>query len=264
MPELPEVEAVCRKLRRDALGALIVRTRMLRKRDRRLEARTRGRRIVDVRRRAKNVLIHLDGGWAVRAHLRMTGNLYVVEDVRLRRETVRAYFELEGGAGLVFDDPRTLGVLELFREEELTAILDSLGPEPLDGEFTVERFRETAKASRRPAKIFLLDQTKVAGLGNIYAAEALHRARIHPGRAMNRIGEGRLARLHLAIVDVLENAVESACYAYTGPGGHNSEENFPVAVYGREGQPCPVCERRVRRIVQGGRSTYYCPGCQRY
>ena len=113
MPELPEVEAVCRKLRRDAKGSLIVRARMLRNRDRRLEARTRRRRIKEIERRAKNILIHLDSGFSVRAHLRMTGNLYVIPDVRFLPSTARAFFELDGGQGLIFDDPRALGVLEL-------------------------------------------------------------------------------------------------------------------------------------------------------
>ena len=263
MPELPEVEAVCRKLQRDACGSLIVRTRMLRKRDRSLEARTRGRRITEIRRRAKNVLIHLDDGWVVRAHLRMTGNLYVIEDVRFRSDTVRAYFELEGGQGLVFDDPRALGVLEIHRESDLEELLSRLGPEPLGEVFTASEFVERARLSRRPVKLYLLDQTKVAGLGNIYAAEVLHRARLHPARPMNRISRQKLEHLHAAIVGVLKNAVESTCYAYTGPGNYNSEENFPVAVYGREGHPCPECSRPIRRMRQGGRSTYYCAVCQR-
>jgi len=263
MPELPEVEAVCRKLRRDALGALILRARMLRKRNRTLEARVRGRRIRAIERRAKNVLIHLDGNWSLRIHLRMTGNLYVIDDLRHLPATARAWFELDGQGGLIFDDPRALGVIELHRTGELAALLAKLGPEPLSRAFTAEAFVARARQSSTPAKVYLMNQEKVAGLGNIYAAEALHRARIHPARAMNRISARKLAVLHDEIVAVLGHAVRSVCRAYSGPGSYNSEENFPVAVYGREGLPCPVCGRGVRRIPQAGRSTYYCPGCQR-
>ena len=263
MPELPEVEAVCRKLRRDAAGATIVRALLMRKRDPRLEGHCRNRRLIGIERRGKNALLHLDGGWSLRVHLRMTGNLYVIPDVRFRVATVRACFELDGGRGLVFDDPRALGVIELHRTAELSSVLGALGPEPLSAGFTPAWFEAAARASRQPVKLFLLDQRRIAGLGNIYAAEALHRARIHPTLPVNRLGPRRLARLHRAIVDVLTLAVQSACDAYDGPGSYDSDENFPVAVYGREGLPCPVCRRRVRRIPQGGRSTYFCPGCQR-
>lgn len=263
MPELPEVEAVCQKLRRDALGALILRARMLRKRNRALEARVRGRRIRAIERRAKNVLIHLDGDWSLRVHLRMTGNLYVIADARHLPSTARAWFELEGHSGLIFDDPRALGVIEIHRTDDLAALLGNLGPEPLSRAFTAETFVSRARQSSTPAKVYLMNQEKVAGLGNIYAAEALHRARIHPARAMNRISSRKLTALHGEIVAVLRHAVKSACRAYSGPGSYNSEENFPVAVYGREGLPCPVCGRGVQRIRQAGRSTYYCPGCQR-
>ncbi len=263
MPELPEVEAVCRKLRRDVLGAAIVRARTLRRRDRHLETGVAGRRIERIDRRGKNILLHLDGGTAIRVHLRMTGNLYVIPDGRIRPATARAYFELDGGRGIVFDDPRALGVLELLGPAQLEALLAGLGPEPLSADFTPERFIQAARRSCRPAKLFLMDQTRLAGLGNIYSAEALHRAGIHPGRPMNRLRPARLAALHAAIRIVLKDAVQSACNAYSGPGRHHSAETFPVAVYGREGRPCPSCGRRVRRILQGGRSTYFCPGCQR-
>ncbi len=263
MPELPEVEAVCRKLRQDVVDATIVRARMSRTPDRRLLASVRGKRIEAIERRAKNVLIRLSGGASIRVHLRMTGNLYVIPDHRLRPATARSWFELADCRGLVFDDPRALGRMTYHQNGELEALLGGLGPEPLESLFTPELFVTLARRSRQPAKLFLMDQTRVAGLGNIYAAEVLHRARIHPARPMNRISEARLRRLHREIVAVLGIAVQSACKAYNGPGSYNSEENFPVAVYGREGRDCPVCGRGIRRIPQGGRSTYYCPGCQK-
>lgn len=263
MPELPEVEAVCRKLRNEVPGAMIRRMRMERRQDEALERKVRGATILAVERRGKNVLLPLDNRYTVRVHLRMTGNLYTIPDSRFRSATIRAWFELTDGRGLVFDDPRALGVIELHRSADIARLLAALGPEPLGLEFTPEAFITAARSSRRPAKLYLMDQSRVSGLGNIYAAEALHRAGIHPAKPMNRISSRRLQRLHAVIVEVLEIAVQSACRAYSGPGSYNSDENFPVAVYGRVGLPCPVCSRPIRRIPQGGRSTYYCPGCQR-
>lgn len=269
MPELPEVEAVCRKLRRDAGGSEIVAAKVLRaaatrpQRPRRIESAVAGRTIEAIERRGKNILIHLSGALALRVHLRMTGDLYVIPDVRIRPATTRVWFELGDGRGLIFDDPRMLGKVHLHCAAELAAVLGELGLEPLDGGFTAERFVDLARRSRQPAKLFLMDQTRVAGLGNIYAAEALFRAGIHPRRGIGSVSRPRLERLHTAIVEVLREAVESAVRAYARPGEFGEAEGFPVAVYGRAGEACERCGRKIRRITQGGRSTYFCPGCQR-
>ncbi|HSB16752.1 MAG TPA: bifunctional DNA-formamidopyrimidine glycosylase/DNA-(apurinic or apyrimidinic site) lyase [Bryobacteraceae bacterium] len=269
MPELPEVEAVCRKLRRDALGACIAAARVLRsgttrpQKTRRVESLAAGRIIETIERRGKNILIGLSGGMWVRVHLRMTGNLHVIPDVHFRPASTRAYFELEGGRGLIFDDPRALGRLHIHTTAEAARLMEDLGPEPLSPVFTLDALAAAAGRSRKPAKLFLMDQQHVAGLGNIYAAEALFRARIHPARPMNRIGPSRLAVLHSAIIEVLQEAVHWAVRSYGRPGEFSEAEDFPLAVYGREGELCVTCDRRVRRIPQGGRSTYYCPGCQR-
>jgi formamidopyrimidine-DNA glycosylase len=108
-----------------------------------------------------------------------------------------------------------------------------------------------------------MDQSKIAGLGNIYAAEALYRARVNPRKPMEKLSLAKLRRLHGVIVDILELAVQSAVAAYSNPGAFGEAEEFPLDVYGREGQPCRTCLRKIRRIPQGGRSTYFCPGCQR-
>ncbi|MCW5981618.1 MAG: hypothetical protein KIT09_26270 [Bryobacteraceae bacterium] len=263
MPELPEVEAVCRKLRRDVAGARIVSARLLRKRSPALERAVRGRAIAAVERLGKNILLVLDSGSAVRVHLRMTGNLYVIPDLRLRPEATRAWFALDGGRALILDDSRALGVVDLLAPDDLRRLRDDAGIEPLSEAFTLEAFAALAGRSRAPAKLFLMDQTRVAGLGNIYAAEVLHRARVHPRRPMNRVSRRKIDAVRAAIVGVLNDAVQSACNAYSGPGRFEASETFPLGVYGREGEPCPACGRLVKRIVQAGRSTYYCPGCQR-
>jgi formamidopyrimidine-DNA glycosylase len=142
-------------------------------------------------------------------------------------------------------------------------LLASIGLDPLSPGFTVERFAALARRSRAAVKTFLMDQRRVAGLGNIYAAEALHRAGIDPRRRACRLSRARLSRLHRAIVGVLRRAVRSAARAYRRPGQFAEGEYFRLAVYGREGKPCPRCRRPIRRLPQGGRSSYFCPGCQK-
>jgi formamidopyrimidine-DNA glycosylase len=194
----------------------------------------------------------------------MTGNLFAIPDWRLHSVRARAIFEMEDGSGLVFEDPRALGRIDLLPTAPLLARLDrQLGPEPLSPEFTPALFRDAARASRQPAKLFLMDQRRLAGLGNIYAAEALFEARIDPRRPLRRLRPARLDALHWAIVRILKDAVESAWNAYSGPGIWAEGETFACQVYGREGQPCPACGKAIRRIPQGGRSTYFCANCQR-
>jgi formamidopyrimidine-DNA glycosylase len=270
MPELPEVEAVCRKLRKQATGARILSAHIERPRitspldPAEAEAQIAGRSIERIDRRGKNILIVLSGGLVMRIHLRMTGNLYVVPDWRLRIAHCSAWFELEGGRGLLFEDRRGLGTLTIHEEASLeSSVLDGLGPEPLSRQFTAEAFIRSAAGLRQPAKLFLMDQRRVAGLGNIYVAEALFAARVNPAASIGSISRPRLKALHAEIVRILRDAVKSACRAYSRPGGFQEAEDFPLAVYGREGESCIRCRGVIRRVTQGGRSTYFCPKCQR-
>ena len=267
MPELPEVEAVCQVARRALRGRRIVSAQVLRGRvcapqtaEEFARAVTR-RQFRAVERRGKNILIHLDGV-TLWVHLRMTGNLYAIADTRLRPASVAAYLVLDNGRSLVFDDPRGLGVMRAIETERLARALGPIGIDPLAPEFTPERFVALARSSRAAIKLFLMDQRRVAGLGNIYAAEALYRARVDPRSIGARLSPARLRSLHAAIVAVLSDAIESASLAYQRPGGFAEAEAFAPAVYGREGLRCRRCRERIRRIQQGGRSTYFCPGCQ--
>lgn len=269
MPELPEVEAVCRKLRLALIGAEILSAHVLRpsvarpQQPEEIESRVTGQIVQGVRRRGKNILLDLSRGDTLHVHLRMTGNLYVVGDVRFRSAATRAYFELTDGRGLIFQDSRLLGKMHVYKTDEIARVLVNLGMEPLDKSFTPDWFINRARASRKPAKIFLMDQSHVAGLGNIYAAEALFHARIHPAKPIGNLRKAKLQELHGGIVGLLEAAVESAYNAYATPGQFSEGAFFPCAVYDREGERCAVCQRMIRRIQQGGRSTFYCPGCQR-
>lgn len=264
MPELPEVEAVCRKLRSAAMGARIVGARVLRCATARVAEQAAGRTVNAIERRGKHILLRLSGGVTLHTHLRMSGNLYVLPDHRFHSLYARVIVELRGGQGIVLEDKRALARMDALPDEEIDRRLDAeLGPEPLGDAFSLEEFAARARGCRQPAKLFLMNQRNVAGLGNIYAAEALFRARIDPRKAIGRVSAGKLRGLHAVIVGVLSDAVESAVAAYAGPGAFHSEETFPVAVYDREGEPCVTCRRRIERIPQGGRSTYFCPGCQR-
>ena len=261
MPEMPEVEAVCKRLRLEAEGALIQRVRLLRPSiaTGEVEEACRRVRLERVERRGKNIFLHLSRGGVLHVHLRMTGNLYVIPDHRFLVTAVRAVWELSDGRGIIFEDPRALGRIALIAADALP----ELGWEPLDIGFTVAVLAGLARGSKRPAKLFLLDQTKVAGLGNIYAAEALFRAGIDPRRAMGTLRRPRLVRLHAAIVEVMSGAVESVYELYSKPGNMIEAERQTLMVYGREGEPCRLCGKLVKRLAQAGRSTYICGGCQR-
>lgn len=264
MPELPEVEAVCRKLRESAPGHRITSAKVFRCAPPALEEAARGRTVASVDRLGKHILLRLTGGVTLHTHLRMSGNLFAIPDHRLHGSGARVLLRLANGTGIVLEDPRALARMEPVEtaaiDRELAA---GLGPEPLSPAFTLEWFRQAARSSRQPAKLFLMDQARVAGLGNIYAAEALHRARLDPRKPMNRTSRAKVEALHREIVALLHDAVQSAIFAYGGPGKFAEAESFPIAVYGREGEPCDRCKRLIRRIAQGGRSTYFCPGCQR-
>jgi formamidopyrimidine-DNA glycosylase len=265
MPEMPEVEAVCRRLRREAEGVSIVRLRILRagivapQTPAEVEECCSRVRLERIERRGKNIFLHLSGSSVLHVHLRMTGNLTVIPDHRFVVAPARAVWEFADGRGMVFEDPRALGRIRLLGADALPV----LGWDPLDTGFTVDALAALAAGSRRPAKLFLLDQSLVAGLGNIYAGEALFRAGIDPRRAMGTLRRPRLKRLHEAIVTVMREAVETASALYALPGRMLEAERETLLVYGREGAPCRICGSTVKRLAQGGRSTYYCGHCQR-
>lgn len=205
----------------------------------------------------------------------MTGKWRLETPLRGREGTrdepyVRAVFELDDGRRLVFDDVRTLGEMEVVPAAAWARREAEMGPEPLGPVFTPEALRERLATSRRSVKEFLLDQTKVAGLGNIYVVEALWRARVSPRRVARNVGPARARRLHQAIIDVLHEAIGKAGTSlgetyqnYSDSEGDRGAFQAFLAVYDREGEPCRRCRTPLRRIVQGQRSTYYCPRCQR-
>ena len=288
MPELPEVETIVRMLSRRLPGRTVVRAEVRRANVvrgpvRRLERAVRGATIDTVGRRGKVLVFRLSDGRVWWSHLRMSGQWRIDRPRRGGRapdrtresttgdETyVRAVFELDDGSVLSFVDVRTLGEMEVVTAAQWARREAAMGAEPLDPAFTPEVLFSLLTGSRRPVKEFLLDQTKVAGVGNIYASEALWRARVSPKRRARNVGPERARRLHRAIVDVLSEAIGESGTSlgetyldYVDTEGDPGRFQDFLAVYDREGEPCRRCGTPIRRIVQGQRSTYYCPTCQR-
>ncbi|HWT03395.1 MAG TPA: bifunctional DNA-formamidopyrimidine glycosylase/DNA-(apurinic or apyrimidinic site) lyase [Pyrinomonadaceae bacterium] len=276
MPELPEVELVARSLERLVAGRRILAARLLRERlapdisPRTFARSLRGAQIESVGRRGKHVLAHLDNGRVLITHLRMTGRfLYLPPEAPLPRHT-HALFELDDGRRLVFTDQRHFGMMKVVTAAGLheTKELRLLAPEPFSDEFTPAYLRAALARSRRTLKETLLDQKRVLGLGNIYAAEVMFMARVNPFKTAARLSGARVPRLHKAILDVLGEALahgstmnvdpENIDGSYYG-GGYESRWR----VYDREGEPCPDCRAPIRRVAHAGRSTFYCPRCQR-
>ncbi len=274
MPELPEVEVLRRSLEPVLVGDRVERVRVwngtLREPadGRRLGRLCSGRRVLGLRRRAKYLLVDLERGTTLVLHLGMSGRVTVTPAAERRGPHEHVGFWLASGRRLRFRDPRRFGLVLALPTEglERDPHFAHLGAEPLANGFSGETLAAAASGRRAPVKSFLLDGRVVAGVGNIYAVEALHRAGIHPARSAARISKGRWERLAGAVRSVLEQAIEgggTTLNDFTDGAGNAGYFQVSLAVYGREGEPCPACGRPIRRRVQSGRSTFYCPRCQR-
>lgn len=294
MPELPEVEIVCRGLAPVMAGAQFLRVEQ-RRADLRFPfpenfvARLEGQRVCAVERRAKYVLVHLDGGAILVMHLGMTGRFSVsaakargatgatlgsyVYDTGADPKHDHAVFHMSGGATITYNDPRRFGFMMLVPAAEVAAdpFLGKLGVEPLSNTFNGMFLAAAAAGRKTDLKAFLLDQRVIAGLGNIYVCEALFRAGLSPKRAAGTLaGRGRARAEALAgeIRTVLQASIAaggSTLNDYRQADGRPGAYQESHLVYDREGQPCTAngCHGTIRRIVQSGRSTFYCPRCQR-
>ncbi len=274
MPELPEVETVRRGLEELLVGATIKSVKVLREMSVAYPstkdfARTlAGKTFLSVNRRGKYLLISLSEDVGMMAHLRMSGKLIVMEAKAEEPSHVRVRILLQDGRKLIFDDTRVFGRLwcvphdESF--EEVLPTLTRLGPEPVravDPKF----LKDALKGKKQCIKTALLDQSILAGIGNIYADESLHRAKIHPARAAGEVNLKELSRLSREISVVLQNAIEaggSTLRDYRTATGVNGNYQHEALVYGRKGEPCRTCKRKIERIKLNGRSSHFCPGCQ--
>ncbi len=281
MPELPEVETVARDLRPRIVGATIAGVRTgwagtIRTHDPTAFADALvGRRIAGVHRRAKLVVVDLSGEAALTIHLKMTGQLFVVPAGTPEDPYVRLVLELADGRELRFRDIRKFGRVGLYPRDPLSgelvtevggpAVFAGHGPEPLDDAFTLRAFRVRLRHRKGRLKPLLLDQAFLAGVGNIYADEALWTARLHPLRSAPTLRPPDERRLYGAIRSILYEAVErrgSSIDDYTAPDG-DGEMQEHLNVYQRTAEPCPRCGRPIRRIVIGARATHFCSWCQR-
>lgn len=272
MPELPEVETVAHDLREQITGrrfsgeaAVLWHRTLATPTPDALAGRLAGQEVIDVGRRGKFVLIHLASGSALIVHLRMTGKLAVVppDSPALEEIHVRAWFGLADGERLVFTDARKFGRVWLV--SDLTEVTGKLGPEPLDWEFTPQVLGERLRKRRIAIKALLLDQTALAGIGNIYADEALHRAHIHPLRSSATLTSDEIERLHAALREVLLESIGkrgTMLRDYRTPYGSYGAFQEELRVYGRLGEPCPNCGAPIERIRITQRSTHFCPKCQ--
>ncbi|WP_029009515.1 bifunctional DNA-formamidopyrimidine glycosylase/DNA-(apurinic or apyrimidinic site) lyase [Azospirillum halopraeferens] len=280
MPELPEVETVCRGLAPHLEGRVLARVAAHRADLRvpfppRFAERLTGRRVAAVRRRAKYMLVHLDDGTVLIVHLGMSGRMLI--DTGGPGEPGRhdhVVFVTDAGTAVTFNDARRFGLMDLTTEQSLGEhpLLARLGPEPLGNGFSGPVLAERLAGRMTPIKAALLDQSVVAGLGNIYVAEALFEARLSPKRMAATVSGARAERLAGAVRAVLARAIAaggSSLRDYRQASGELGYFQHQFAVYDREGEPCPGCTcdvartGGVHRIVQAGRSTFYCPQRQR-
>jgi len=283
MPELPEVETVRRGLIPAMEGQIIARAQVNRPDLRwpfpeNMAERLTGKRVLRLRRRSKYILADLDSGETALIHLGMSGRMLVsgdplgqfVHDHPATEKHDHVVLDMNNGARITFNDPRRFGAMDLFATDgaDTHPLLASIGPEPLGNSFD-EPYLAAALAHRNtPMKAALLDQKTVAGLGNIYVCEALFRSKIHPTRPARKVSKDRLSRLVPVIREVLRDAIEaggSSLRDFRQADGELGYFQHSFDVYGREGAPCrtPGCNSTIRRIVQSGRSTFYCPTCQR-
>ena len=270
MPELPEVETVVRGLRAPLVGrtiqsvwydwAKVIQTPS----PEQFAARIQGQTVRAINRRAKYILCELDHD-ILAIHLKMTGRLYVVDKNNAQRDDqwVHIHFDLDNNQQLRFSDARKFG--RVYLASTVQEIAPDLGPEPLVDEFTIAVLKERLQGRHRQIKALLLDQTFVAGVGNIYADESLHRAGIHPLRTADSLTDDEIARLYETIRLVLNNGINyegASINWYRKPDGTTGESQNHFTVYDREGEPCLTCGQPIIKIRVAQRGTHYCPNCQ--
>lgn len=270
MPELPEVETTVRGLRRNLLGRSIVGVynnwprHIVNVSVEELRDRISGAKIDSIHRRGKYLIFTLSSNESLVIHLKMSGSLAFVDQVEPTDPYAHTVFNVGGKHELRFHDVRKFGRVYLVQQS--SEIVGDLGPEPLDESFSPELFYTMLHGKKRLLKPLLLDQTFIAGIGNIYADEALHWAEIDPRRQSDTLSKLESDTLHMGIRHVLNLAIErngSSISSYRKPDGDPGNMQDSLKVYGQAGMPCPRCGNKIERIKLGSRSTHFCPACQK-
>lgn len=274
MPELPEVETVCRGLSPVMVGQKIAAIDLHRAGLRipfpKALAKLRGAKVTGIARRAKYLLLRLDNGQTMIVHLGMSGRMVIHAKGKIPEPGKHDHMvlRLSGGGAVFFNDARRFGLVDLVEtaQEEAHRFFKALGPEPLARSFTPACLLQAFAGKKIAAKVAIMDQRVVVGVGNIYAAEAFFDARIDPRRKAGDLTTGEIARLVPAVKKVLRRAIAkggSSLRDYVQADGELGYFQHHFAVYGRNGAPCPSCGGIIHKIVQGGRSTFFCPKCQK-
>lgn len=274
MPELPEAETIVRDLRARIPGATVARVLVTRPDvlHKGMSAavfgrRLRGRTVTGVSRRGKNVVIEFDAGLRLVVNLGMTGRVVTSDASRageLRHVAVSLI--LRDGRAILYDDARRFGDLDLRDEDGWTTRDAELGVEPLSDQFTADRLHALTRTSITPIRNWLLDQRRIAGIGNIYAIEALFRAGIRPTRRARKLTRRETGALRDTLRDVLQESIDARGTTISDYRDANGEPGTFVRrlrVYDREGEPCLTCDAPIKRVVLSNRSAFYCPSCQR-
>jgi len=271
MPELPEVETIVNGLRGPLIGRTFTGVRVgwenivARPAVPEFQRRIRGQQILSIRRRGKYLIADLSGGDSLIIHLKMTGQLTVRPGDAPADKYGHIVFDLDNGRQLRFLDTRKFGRVYLVADEK--EVVGSLGPEPLADDFTLSAFSALVRKRKGTLKPLLLNQQFIAGIGNIYADEALFVAGLHPQRKADTLTEEEIERLYQAIRQVLRQALadQGTTFdrAYRKVDGEEGEHQENLRVFRRKGQPCPRCGSTIERILVGGRGTHFCPRCQK-
>jgi len=273
VPELPEAETIVRGIRPAVSQRQVERTQVLRPDILRVPTRTfanqvRGRTILTASRRGKNVIMEVHGGGVIAINLGMTGRVLTFPSpprgrLRPTHPAVRLYFD--DGSVLVFDDQRRFGTVEFLEADAWVHRSSNMGPEPLASTFSSRQLHAAMARSRSPVRSWLLDQKRIAGVGNIYAAEALFLAGVHPRRPARSVSEQEAKELYRELRRVLRKAIEAGGTTirdYRNAAGEEGRYARRLHVYGRDGDACSACGSEIQRIVFSNRSAFFCPRCQ--
>lgn len=271
MPELPEVETVRRGLKELVVGKTIAQMscrypKIIVTGLKEMESHLPNQTIQDVKRRGKYLIFQLTD-FVLLSHLRMEGKYFYYEDLVPERKHAHVFFKFTDGTTLVYEDVRKFGTMELLEKVDLPAYFKKkrLGPEPTVEDFDLTTFAKKVVQSKKPIKSYLLDQTLVVGLGNIYVDEVLWRAKIHPARPSFSLCESEITALHEGIIAVLKQAIEkggSTIRSYSNAFGENGSMQDYHMVYQKTNKPCPRCGTPIEKMKLGGRGSHFCPHCQ--
>ncbi len=290
MPELPEVESSVRYLKEKVLQRTFLKTWTDTSKmgvlkgslDGNFENLVTDKKIINLRRRAKNVIFELEDNLSLLVHYKMTGNLLLgrwkqidgewISQIPgpLKEDKMNQYihfiFFLDNGKQIAFSDLRKFGKIELWKKEELVEKLSKLGPEPFSDEFSLNKFKEMISGRRKMIKPLIMDQKFLSGVGNIYASDALWISQIHPETKASKLSEEEIEKLYNAIIDVLKEGVRSngdSMVDFRLPDGTRGNYQNKQKVYNQHGKSCSRCrEEKIKKIKVGGRGTYLCPRCQ--